>query len=67
MITSSRSTKGPSGGNKSGGEKTKSDKKSSSKKSSDKKGRQSIDLKVGKFDGGMLKLSAKDLAKMKKK
>ena len=66
MITSSRSTKGPSGGKKTGGAE-KSDKKSSSKKPSDKKGRQSIELKVGKFDGGMLKLSAKDLAKLKKK
>jgi len=48
-----------------GVDKKKSDKKSSSSSKSKKKGGQSIALKMGKFDGGMLKLSAKDLAKIK--
>jgi hypothetical protein len=66
MMTSSRPTKGTSVGSKAKGvDKKKRDPKPSSSKSS-KKGGQSIALKVGRFDGGMLKLSAKDLASIKK-
>ena len=66
MMTSSRPTKGTSGGSKSSGVvKKKSEPKSSGGKKC-KKGGQSIALKVGTFDGGMLKLSARDLASIKK-
>ena len=66
MMTSSRPTKGTSAGSKSKAVvKKKSEQKSSSAKKS-KKGGQSIALKMGRFDGGMLKLSAKDLASIKK-
>ena len=58
MVTSSRSIKGASGGVQSKSEK-KSSKKTKSNKSSE-----NIGVKVGKFDGGMLKLSNKDLARI---
>jgi len=37
------------------------------KKSGVKGKQQNISMRVGKFDGGMLKLSAKDIAKLKSK
>jgi len=62
MVTSSRSAKGPSGGIKKVEKSKKSDKKSKSKKNVE-----DIGVKVGRFDGGMLKLSSKDLQKIKRK
>ena len=61
MVTTSRAVQRSSGGPKNKSEK--------SKKSDAKVGKEfdNIGLKVGKFYGGMLKLSRKDLAKIKSK
>ena len=67
MVTSSRSIKGPSGGVIGKPEKKSAKSAKSAKKTKSGKSSENIGVKVGKFDGGMLKLSSKDLAKIKSK